>query len=366
MMQGGLATDMSARQSPHIPHPKRVDPYLSDPVDMLPVGLIPTSRSQIALPGVNDKAVLIPYMSIGTWSWDDKATLNDNPTRDLPHIHAAWQKLKSVGLTFVDTAQFYGDGESELICGTLFRGTPRDSFVVQTKWLSIPDMTNTLFQSAGAKSKLRASLVRLQLDYVDIYLVQGPILPIMISKVAKGLADCVEAGLTRTVGVANHSTQEMIKMADELAMHGVPLSVCQCEYSVILRLPEVSGMIRECKKRSICFQGFASLAEGHLSGKYSRSNETPGRRHFSSYPMHMLEPTINVLKSIAEERSLAVPTVALNYSIIKCVVPLFGVRDAQQAEQAMQALGWRLTEDEMKRIEAVNIEGHTASSLQHG
>jgi glucose-6-phosphate 1-epimerase len=82
--------------------------------------------------------------------------------------------------------------------------------------------------------------------------------------------------------------------------------------------------------------------------------------------MHMLEPTINVLKSIAEERSLAVPTVALNYSIIKCVVPLFGVRDAQQAEQAMQALGWRLTEDEMKRIEAVNIEGHTASSLQHG
>jgi aryl-alcohol dehydrogenase-like predicted oxidoreductase len=158
----------------------------------------------------------------------------------------------------------------------------------------------------------------------------------------------------------------MIKMADELATHGIPLAVCQCEYSVIRRLPEVSGMIRECKKRSICFQGFASLAEGRLSGKYSRLNETPRRRRFSSYPMHMLEPTIDMLKSIAGERRVPVLAVALNYSINKGVVPLVEVRDAEQAEQDMQALGWRLTEDEMKRIEAVSIEGQTSSSLQHG
>jgi glucose-6-phosphate 1-epimerase len=366
MMQAGLAAGMSATQGFHPPHPKLMDPHLSEPVDMLPAGQMPTSQSRIALPCINDKVVLIPYMSIGTWSWGDKATFSYNPNRDLPHIHSAWQKLKSVGLTFVDTAQSYGDGESELICGTLFQGMPRDSFVVQTKWFSTPDMTNTLLQSGGPKSKLRDSLVRLRLDYVDIYLVHGPIHPTMISKVAKGLADCVEAGLTRAVGVANYSTHEMIKMADELATHGIPLAVCQCEYSVIRRLPEVSGMIRECKKRSICFQGFASLAEGLLSGKYSRLNETPRRRRFSSYPMHMLEPTIDVLKSIAGERRAPVPAVALNYSINKGVVPLVGVRDAEQAEQDMQALGWRLTEDEMKRIEAVSIEGQTSSSLQHG
>ncbi|KAJ5748761.1 uncharacterized protein N7511_010457 [Penicillium nucicola] len=289
MMQFGLAAGMST-QGLHPPHPKSVDPHLSDPVDMLPTGLIPT----------------------------------------------------------------------------LFQGMPRDSFVVQTKWLSTPDMTNTILQSGGPKSKLRDSLERLQLDYVDIYLVHGPIHPTVIAKVAKGLADCVESGLTRAVGVANYSTQEMIKMADELATHDVPLSVCQCEYSVIRRLPEVNGMIRECKKRSICFQGFASLAEGRLSGKYSRLNETPRRRRFSSYPMHMLEPTIKVLQSIAEDRHVTVPAVALNYCINKGVVPLVGVRDAEQAEQNMQALGWRLTEHEMRRIESVSMEGQTSSSLQHG
>ncbi|KAJ5467552.1 hypothetical protein N7475_005304 [Penicillium sp. IBT 31633x] len=366
MMQAGLAAGMSSTQGRHSPHPKPVDPYLSDPINMLPADLIPNSRSRIALHGVNGKDVLVPYISIGAWSWGDKATFNYNPTQDLPRIHAAWAKLKAVGLTFVDTAQSYGDGESERICGTLFHGMPRNSFVVQTKWLSTPDMTNTLMQAGGPKSKLKDSLVRLRLNYVDIYLVQGPIHPSTISTVAKGMAECVESGMTRAVGVTNYDTKEMIKMADELAKHDVPLSVCQCEYSVIRRLPEVSGMIRECKKRSICFQGFASLAQGRLSGKYSRFNEPQRRRRFSSYPMHMLEPTINVLKSIAEERHVPVPAVALNYSINKGVLPLVGVRDADQAEQNMQALGWRLTEDEMNQIEGVSLQGNKSSLMQHG
>ena len=120
------------------------------------------------------------------------------------------------------------------------------------------------------------------------------------------------------------------------------------------------------QKRSICFQGFSSLAEGRLSGKYSTFNEPQQRRRFSSYPMRMLEPTINVLKSIAEERHVSVPAVALNYSINKGVLPLVGVRDAGQAEQDMQALGWRLTEDEIKQIEKVSLEGSKSSLMQHG
>ncbi|KGO60938.1 Aldo/keto reductase [Penicillium expansum] len=316
---------------------------------MLPSDLTPDSKSRIALRGVGGTDVLVPYLSIGAWSWGDKATFNYNPTRDLPHIHAAWAKLKSVGLTFMDTAQSYGDGESERICGTLFRDMPRDSFVVQTKWLPTPD-----------------SLLPLNLEYVDIYLVHGPIHPSTISTVAKGMADCVESGMARAVGVANFDTKEMIKMADELAKHDVPLSVCQCEYSIVRRLSEVSGMIRECKKRSICFQGFTSLAEGRFSNKYSRFNEPQRKRRFSSYPMNMLEPTINILKRIAEERRVSVPAVALNYSINKSVLPLVSVRDTSQAEQDMQALGWRLTKNEMKRIEGVSLQGSRSSFMQHG
>ena len=366
MMQAGLATGMSATEGMHSPHPRPVDPSLADPFQVLPPDIVPNSQTRMALHGRGGQDVLIPYMSIGAWSWGDKATFGYNATRDLPKIHAAWQKLKEVGLTFVDTAQAYGDGESERICGTLFEGMPRDSFIVQTKWHSTSTLKNTLFQASSPKKMLEGSLNRLGLEYVDIYLVHGPIHPSMISTVAKGLTQCIESGLTRAVGVANYNTEEMIKMHEELAKNEVPLAVSQCEYSVIRRLPETSGMIRECKQRSICFQGFASLAEGRLTGKYSRFNQPRRTLRFSSYPMHMLEPTINVLKAIAGKRRVPVPAVALNYSINKGVVPLVGIRNPEQAEQDIQALGWRLTTEEIEQIEGVSMEGQTSSMLQHG
>ncbi|KAJ5384771.1 Aldo/keto reductase subgroup [Penicillium concentricum] len=82
---------------------------------MLPPDPTPDSKSRIALRGVDGKDVLVHYLSIGAWSWGPKATFNYNPTRDLQRIHAAWTTLKSVGLTFVGTAQSYGDSESQRI-----------------------------------------------------------------------------------------------------------------------------------------------------------------------------------------------------------------------------------------------------------
>lgn len=82
--------------------------------------------------------------------------------------------------------------------------------------------------------------------------------------------------------------------------------------------------------------------------------------------MHMLEPTLSVLEQIAEERRVPVAAVALNFSINKGVLSLVGIRSGEQAEQDMQALGWRLTPEEMRRIESVSIEGHTTVLWQHG
>jgi aryl-alcohol dehydrogenase-like predicted oxidoreductase len=349
----------------HSPHPNPVDTTKSEPSHVLPEDIIPDSRARITVRGKTHD-VQVPYLCIGAWSWGDKATWKYDADRDLPRIRAAWNKLRQVGLTFVDTAPAYGDGDSERICGQLFKDMPRDEFIIQTKWMSWPDPTNVFLQSHGPENKLRSSLERLGVDYVDIYLVHGPSHLSTIASVAQGLANCVDHGLARAVGVANYDKDDMIKMDEELQKHGIPLAVNQCEYSVARRLPEVQGLIRECRKRGIVFQGYAGLAEGRLSGKYSRFNEPPRTYRFSSYPMHMLEPTLNVLHRIAEERRVPVAAVALNFSINKGVLPLVGIRSGDQAEQDMQALGWRLTEDEMRRIEAVSIEGHTSSLWQHG
>lgn len=365
MYQVGLASGMSATEGIHSPHPKPVDPMKAEEPMTLPADVRPDIHSRIALRGAKQD-VSIPYMCVGAWSWGDKATFGYTHEEDYPKIQAAWERLKGAGLTFVDTAQVYGDGESERICGHLFRDMPRDSFVIQTKWLSWMDMSNLLMQSQGPVSKLRESLKNLQLDYVDIYLVHGPIHPVSFSNVAQGLAECVNRGLTKVVGVSNYDKDDMIKLAEELDKHGVPLAVNQCEYSVARRHPEVSGLIRECRNRGIVFQGYASLANGRLSGKYSRTNEATRTYRFSSYPMHYLERTLSVLKRIAEERRVPTPAVALNYCINKGVVPLVGIRNAEQAEQNLLALGWRLTLEEVKQIEEVSLEGYTTALWQHG
>ena len=365
VMQAGLASGMSATEGIHSPHSKPVDPKTSEAEYVLPAAITPDVHARVALRGKNQD-VLVPYMCIGAWSWGDKATWKYDAVEDFPRLIDAWGKLQGAGLTFVDTAQTYGDGESERICGQLFKKMPRDQFVIQTKWRSMSDMTNLFLQSHGPEHKLRDSLKNLGVDSVDIYLVDGPIHLSMISTVAKGLAECVHAGIIKVVGVCNYSKDEMIKMADELASHGVPLAVNQCEYSIIRRLPETSGLVRECHTRGIVFQGYAALGEGRLTGKYSRFNEPPRTYRFSSYPMNMLDPTLKVLQRISEERQVPMAAVALNFNINKGVLPVVGIRSAAQAEQGMQALGWRLAPDEIRRIEAVSIEGATTAMWQHG
>ncbi|TQB69732.1 hypothetical protein MPDQ_001430 [Monascus purpureus] len=363
-LQTALATGFSATEGIHSPHPRPVDPKKSEDAYVLPANIIPDTTTRLTLRGAKGD-IMVPYMCIGAFPWGDKATWKYHEDRDLPHIKEAWEKLRGAGMTFVDTSPAYGDGESERICKMLFKGMPRESFVVQTKWLSLPDL-NVFEQSKGPVSKLKQSLKNLGLDYVDVYLVHGPIHLSMVSTIAKGLADCVKRGLAKAVGVANYDKSEMIKMADALERHGVPLSVNQCEYSVIRRHPESHGLIRECRQRGIVFQGFASLAQGRLTGRYSVGNEPPRNYRFSSYPMQMLEPTVNVLRRIAEERRIAISAVALNFCINKGVVPVVGIRTAEQAEQNLEALGWRLTPDEIRRIETVSIEGKTSFLFQHG
>ncbi|RJE24036.1 Aldo/keto reductase family [Aspergillus sclerotialis] len=365
VLQAGLAAGMSATEGIHSPHPKPVDPAKAEAPQMLPADVKVDIHSRITLRGAKED-VSIPFMCIGAWPWGDKATFQFNYTEDYPKVEEAWETLKKAGLTFVDTSQAYGDGDSERICAQLFKGMPRDSFVIQTKWLSWPDMSNFLMQSHGPVVKLRNSLKNLELDYVDIYMVDGPIHPTMFSTVAKGMAECVHQGLTKAVGVTNYDKGDVIKMSDALEKLGVPLAVNQCEYSIVRRHPEISGLIRECRKRNIVFQGYASLANGRLSGKYSRTNEPRRTYRFSSYPMHYLEPTISVLNSISQERRVPIPAVALNYCINKGVVPLVGIRNPEQAEQNLQALGWRLTPDEIKKIETVSMEGYTTFLWQHG
>ena len=362
ILQAGLAAGMSATEGFHSPKPTPPDPRF-DGQKLLPELFVPSSTDRVALRGKHHD-VEGSYITIGAWSWGDTATWHWKP-EELPAVKEAWKILRQNGINWIDTAQNYGSGESERICGQLFEGLSRGDFVIQTKWDVIPNNAANLISPSHAPAKLlKGSLERMKLDHVDFYIVHGPIHPSSLSQVAKGLAECVNSGMTKTVGVANYRAEDMIKLAAELAKYDVPLALNQCEFSILRRHPETHGLIKACLDRGIVFQSYTSLGQGRLTGKYSPSNPPPKTYRFSSYDMRDLEPTRAVVKDIARKRGTSCSAVALNYNICKGAVPTVGVRSPEQAQQDSAALGWRLSEEDILRIDKVSIDGKSTKLWQ--
>lgn len=119
---------------------------------------------------------------------------------------------------------------------------------------------------------LRGSLERLKVDCVDLYQIHGPIHLRSIEVMANALAEAVNLGLTKTVGVSNYSTEEMIKMYDCLKKHNIQLASNQIEYSLLRRLPETSGHIAECHKRGVAVLGYGPLVRTH-SNRFDWKNK---------------------------------------------------------------------------------------------
>jgi aryl-alcohol dehydrogenase-like predicted oxidoreductase len=146
----------------------------------------------------------------------------------------------------------------------------------------------------------------------------------------------------------------------------VPLALNQCEFSILRRIPETSSLLQACRENGIVFQSHSSLAQGRLSGKYTKDNSPPKTYRFSSYPMEEIEPTLQVVRDIAHKRGVPMSAVALNYNLSKGVQPVVAIRKPVQVEQNVQPLGWRLANEEMQRLDDVSIEGKTTKLWQQG
>ncbi|KAK5205896.1 hypothetical protein LTR47_009451 [Exophiala xenobiotica] len=372
VLQTGLASGMSATDGFHSSKPPPMPPGYDGLKHVLSESFNPTEDTRLTLKGKGGNDVQIPVMIWGAWPWGDTATFHWSDD-ELPALRAAWKKCIEQKQTFIDTAQAYGDGRSEEIVGDLIHnhspGVTREKIIVQTKWLpNVSDgaLGNVLHPVDAPLKALKKSLARMRLDYVDCYLVHGHVHVSSISQVAKGLAHCIEEGLTRTVGVANYSVEDMLQMKDALAQHGIPLATNQCEYSLLRRLPETEGMLETCKDHGIVFQSYSSLGQGRLTGKYTKDNPPPKTYRFSSYPMEYIEPLHKVQKEIASKRGVSMSAVALNYNISKGVVPVVGIRKEEQAIENMQCLGWRLTKEEIAELDKHSFEGKKTKLWQQG
>jgi len=328
-----------------------------------------TPDDSIALPGCD---VRLPLLGLGTWAWGDTSTWGMNGydrSYDLETIRAAYRRAIDGGVTLLDTAEMYGEGESERIIGRLLAedATRRDRVVVATKFIPFPwrfDVGTALLRS------LRASLERLQMPAVHLYQIHGPISLRSHEVMADALAAAHAQGLVKAVGVSNYSEKELRAIHRALADRGIALATNQVEFSLLRTMPEHSGLLRACREMGVTVLAYSPVGQGRLTGKYSAANPPPGKRNFSAYPMAEIEPIVAELRRCGARHDGKTPSqVALNWLICKGAVPIPGAKNGDQAAQNAGALGWRLAADEVATLDRVAKSGQRSlfhRIWQHG
>ncbi|HXQ44398.1 MAG TPA: aldo/keto reductase [Acidimicrobiales bacterium] len=304
--------------------------------------------------------VTIPLLGVGTWAWGDRSTWGMggyDAGLTLDSIAGAWEASIDAGVTFFDTAEIYGGGESERIIGQMRQRDPvrAASVVLATKFMPTPWKLNV--RGALLKS-LRASLGRLGVSCVELYQIHGPISLRSHAALADSLAAAHHAGLVKAVGVSNYSVRETRSIAAELDKRGLRLATNQIEFSLLRRAPETGGLLAACAELGVVALAYSPIGQGRLTGKYSTGHPPPGKRTFSNHPMEVVDAVVAQLRTIGEKHGGKTPSqVALNWVIAKGAVPIPGAKSAAQAQENAGALGWRIDADDLAVLDEAALAG---------
>jgi aryl-alcohol dehydrogenase-like predicted oxidoreductase len=259
------------------------------------------------------------------------------------------------GINWFDTAELYGAGVSERSLATALKtlGVADDEVIIATKWFP-------LFRTAGNIPRtIRERIKYLDGYSIDNYMVHQPIGFSSPEAEMDAMADLVEAGLVRSVGVSNFSPGRMRRAHKALARRGLPLAVNQVHYSLLHREIEIDGTLETAKELGVTIIAYTPLAWGLLSGKYHKNPALLRDKRFfyRRRIQRLLEsstPLIDALEGIADKHNASLSQVALNWLIHfhgKTVVAIPGAKVARQAEESAGAMGFKLTEDEIGQLD---------------
>lgn len=308
----------------------------------------------------------VPRMGVGAMVWGDpKGLARLHPaqtayggTDGIEEERRAVEVSIEAGANLFDTAAMYSMGAAEQRLGELTRG--RD-VIIATKFPG-----GFSFKEEELPKQLESSLKRLGRVSVDLYQHHFPNPRISILKLMDQLADLVEAGRVKAVGVSNYSVEQMREAHAALAKRGVVLASNQVEYSLLNRQPEVNGVLDACRELGVTLIAYSPLAGGMLTGKYSAQNRPGGffRRILPRYGRKTLEaiqPVIGLLKSIGEKYSKTPSQVALRWLIENPIVlPIPGAKNGKQAADNAEALTFSLTAEEVEALSQATMASKSA------
>jgi aryl-alcohol dehydrogenase-like predicted oxidoreductase len=272
------------------------------------------------------------------------------------------------GITYLDTAEYYGDGMAERIIGNWMhqRGC-RGGITVLTKFY--PQTAPSWGNREYIRKALDASLDRLRTDYVDIYMIHLPDLTVPIEETLSTLTEEFEAGRVRAIACSNFDSDQLAEALQVSASGGYQrFAVLQPEYSLAMSpyskpedpfhavgLYEVEDRLFPlCQSETIATTIYSPLAGGFLSGQYARGTPPPEGSRASGNGKYVGRiftegnfQILNRLQAKASELGMSVYNLAMAWAMTHPAVTstIAGARRLEHIDNALEASEIRLDPD---------------------
>src|SRR5438105_8542905 len=260
------------------------------------------------------------------------------------------------GITFFDTADRYGKGQSEDFLGRAL-GPRRDQIILATKFGMEMEKEQQGASPQYIPKAIEASLRRLKTDRIDLYQLHQPDPKTPIADTLSALDELVRSGKVREIGCSNFGVEQIREAAK--AVKGTRFVSVQNEFSLFHREP-AKGVLQECEKQGMAFLPYFPLANGLLTGKYrlgkkapegSRAAEGFGPKVFTQRNLEIVEALIK----FAEARNHTIIELAFGWLLSHKPVAsvIAGASKPEQVRANATSASWQLSSDDLREIEVI-------------
>lgn len=304
-------------------------------------------------------------MALGCWPIAGMTSRGVSEANSLATLEACFEE----GINFLDTAFCYGaHGESERLIAKVIAGR-REQVVIATKGGIEWDADLKMVRDARPETLRRhcdESLRRLGTDFVDLLYLHSPDEKTPVAESAGELKQLLEEGKTRSVGVSNVSLVQLT----EFAAH-CPLTAYQPSYNMLQRDIE-ADRLPWCVQHNVAVVVYWPLLKGLLAGKLTRDHvfePGDGRPKYSQFrgeEWRKNHDLLDVLRPIAAETGHTLAQLAINWTIHQpgITVALCGAKRPDQLRDNAGGMGWRLTDDQLARIDSALQQRGTPEAMR--
>ena len=272
------------------------------------------------------------------------------------------------GINFFDTADSYGNGDSEMLTGKALKGRRRDA-VVASKFFNPmgPGPNDSGMSRVRIFNAVEDSLKRLQMDHIDLYYIHHVDTQTPLEEMLRALDDLVHQGKVRYIACSNYQAWRLMEALWISDANGLARFECyQPQYSLVVRDIE-QELIPVCQLKGLGVVVWSPLGGGFLSGKYKPGERTvAGTRSADewAYPQHYFaanaDQSLQTLLDIAAATGHSPAQIALRWVLEQPAITsvIIGARTAEQALDNIRTSSFRLDEEALLKLDTVSNLPH--------